>query len=973
MVLLLLIAAGCDAFLHGVPDKLPPRGGIDDGQPPVITFESPVDDAVVQGTITWTVSVEDAVSGIASVELQIDGARADTLFTAPYTIAWDTTTHADGAAILEVIATDASARANKATKRITVRVDNDPPAKPTPTVVAERHHEIEIEWPSVVDAARYVVRYGTVEARTEAPSITLDRLLACERYAIVVSALDGAPTPNRADSDPIDARTRCGGDGTFTVTQTIDRAVGQNPAAVALADFDGDRILDVAIAQARTVTIYYGEGTDGRGAGAFASLAPYAIAIVDLAEAIEVGDFNQDGIADLAVTANAGPATEGRGRVVVLLGTGANGRGDGRFAPAVVYPTGSGSRDLVSADFDRDHILDLAVTNMLSGTVTILFGGGSNGRGDGTFARSATYATSEMPGAGSPDGIAAADFNADGVIDLAAANPEVLGILIGNGDGSFRLNPDIPSPGDNSGRHVLSGDLNADGIIDLISTSRGAVSLPEGQRDLVFLGNGSKGRGDGTFREWSEVQVVSGVASLADVNHDGILDVIDSFLAVELGVGSNGRGTGTFAPPVDIGSGLADLNDVAVVDLNGDRIVDLVGADEQTGAVHVALGNGRAGRGDGTFALGTPAVPAASWDGVSRDFDTDGVLDLATIGDRDGLAIAFGIGIDGRGSGRFESPITIPFGIQDPVALVAADVDRDSAVDLAVEVGVRGEMVGEVRIVHGAADGTFQAMSSLELLDTRGSLAIVDTNADAIPDLLAADAPDVGVGPVLLAVFLGGGTGGRGDGTFARTSSLALGFAGVSIATGDFEANGIADAAVVGGTQLAIALGNGSNGRGDGTFRIGFEYVAGEAVFDLVASDFNLDGISDLALTTAPGVEVLTGNGTSGRGDGTFSFVATYPLPEPGRIRSVDVDADGIRDLVQLTKVPRGVEQQVFVAVLIGNGDGTFRDPALYETGTISLSMATRLPLVVEDFDSDGIIDLFADGNLLFGQGTFGP
>jgi len=137
-----------------------------------------------------------------------------------------------------------------------------------------------------------------------------------------------------------------------------------------------------------------------------------------------MGDFNGDGIPDLVAADSA------TGVVAVFIG-----KGDGTFAAAVDYSTGTGSKPLAVAvgDFNGDGKLDLAVALGNSASVTILMG-----KGDGTFqtARTVTTAGSALY---DPVALTVADFNHDGRLDIATANSSVgASVLLGNGDGTFQ-------------------------------------------------------------------------------------------------------------------------------------------------------------------------------------------------------------------------------------------------------------------------------------------------------------------------------------------------------------------------------------------------------------------------------------------------------------------------------------------------------------------------------------------------------
>jgi len=159
-----------------------------------------------------------------------------------------------------------------------------------------------------------------------------------------------------------------------------------------------------------------------------------------------VGDFNGDGIADVAV------ANYGNNNVSVLLGN-----GDGTFRPALNFPVGILPSAVAIGHFNGDAAQDLAVTNSLSNDVSVLLG-----NGDGTFQAPQNFGVGSAPLA-----VAVGSLNSDGVQDLAVANftSNNVSVLLGNGNGTFQAALTF-AVGTNP-ESVAVGDFNRDGVPDL--------------------------------------------------------------------------------------------------------------------------------------------------------------------------------------------------------------------------------------------------------------------------------------------------------------------------------------------------------------------------------------------------------------------------------------------------------------------------------------------------------------------------
>jgi hypothetical protein len=278
------------------------------------------------------------------------------------------------------------------------------------------------------------------------------------------------------------------GDGTFQAAQTY--AAGSLPIAMVLGDFNGDGIPDLAVANGAalppaksTVSILFGNGD-----GTFGAAAPLDDGIG--ATNIAVADFNGDGKTDI-VTANFSYDVDVRFGNVVIYESDLRvflGNGDGTFQPAKVYAAGPSPTSVTVGDFNGDGVPDLAVADAggdssrysfpVGTTVSILLG-----NGDGTFQPAQSYAVGN-----NPMYVAVGDFNGDGKLDLAVANfgSNTVSILLGNGDGTF-MTPQDYAVGSNP-LAVTIGDFNGDGIPDLAVATSAAFTL--NPTVGILLGNG---------------------------------------------------------------------------------------------------------------------------------------------------------------------------------------------------------------------------------------------------------------------------------------------------------------------------------------------------------------------------------------------------------------------------------------------------------------------------------------------------
>ncbi|HZS48622.1 MAG TPA: VCBS repeat-containing protein, partial [Blastocatellia bacterium] len=574
---------------------------------------------------------------------------------------------------------------------------------------------------------------------------------------------DGNPDIVTANSNDNNVSILLGnGNGGFSAA--VNFAVGMQPSSVVIGDFNGDSKLDIATANlgSNDISILLGNGSGGfSAANNFNSggTGPRSIAI---------GDFNRDGLYDLVVT------NRSSNNVSILLGNGV-----GSFGAASNFNVGSNPTSVVVADFNQDGIPDLAVANNSSNTTSILLGNGTGGFGAssdfnvGTGPIAAAVGDFNADGkpdlvianansndasmllntntatpisqpefvsgnklttgpalnlTEAPDQIVTADFNNDGIPDLAVLNNlGAVAIFLGKGDGTFGTRITLPSGGVSFSFAI--GDFNRDGKLDIVTGNQNNTVS-------VFLGNGT-----GSFGFPSNITTNGGAnyVAVGDFNGDGNLDIAagheqNTLTSTTISI-MLGTGTGTFGPSTDFNAGKSVFA-IAVGDFNQDGKIDLATADLQRGSVEILLGNG-----NGRF--GFPNSFSASDGPISiavADFNGDGKQDLV-VGDAVDQKISILIG---SGTGTFGLP-TFSSTNNASSVIASGDFNGDGKLDVAVP----NRSDGTVSVILGTGTGTFG--SPITFLSGGGPAAVGvgDFNRDGLLDLVVANSIDDNVSVLL--------------------------------------------------------------------------------------------------------------------------------------------------------------------------------------------------------------------------------
>jgi hypothetical protein len=323
------------------------------------------------------------------------------------------------------------------------------------------------------------------------------------------------------------------GDGTFQAGVTYP--TGDFPYNVFAADFNNDGCLDLVTVDQRAngVSVLLGvKNSNGTCAGTFGHPINTAVGSGASPSAMYIADFNGDGNMDV-VTANNGT---GINTVSVLLG-----KGTGGFAAAVQYPTGRGPIDVTVGDFNGDGVPDLAVANNIDSTVSVLLGNcvtncnsPGNGIGNGTFGPQVPYTTvtfygdeNELTAGLNPNGITTAAFNGSGILDIATSDADdFVTVLTGSGNGTFDVATGLPvnyGAGNFPAFSVGAADFYDDGLLDL--------TTPEYVDGDMSILKGVESGGSLTFSAYIPYPALGALTNpdafgVADFNNDGRLDIV---------------------------------------------------------------------------------------------------------------------------------------------------------------------------------------------------------------------------------------------------------------------------------------------------------------------------------------------------------------------------------------------------------------------------------------------------------------
>jgi hypothetical protein len=758
-----------------------------------------------------------------------------------------------------------------------------------------------------------------------------------------------------------------GSNGTFKDQTTYSTGLHSIPYAVAVADFNRDQRLDIAVANFGSNNVGIFLGTDH---GTFTSQMTFSTES-SRPRYVAAGDFNNDTIIDLVVV------NHGTNDIGIFLGD-----GRGNFASWTTFSTGFDSLpySLAIADVNHDYRLDLIVTNYGTRNVGLLLG-----QGDGLFANQTTLDAGRDS---QPYSVTVVDLNNDNHMDIVVvfSNTNKVAVLLGSGNGSFSLFGEYSTGNNSSPCSAVVGDFDNDTKLDMAVATYGSSSV------ILFLG-----RGNGIFSDASVFYTSAGLQPYAmvsgDFNNDTRLDIATvsydyNYVDIALSYKNYGFLNKITYPTTNV---YDNPKSIVAADLNNDSRPDIIVANYNTSQINIFLSYD-----NGTFSspisysTGTDTGPLSIAVG---DFNNDTQLDIVVANNKTGTVIVF----LGDGVGRLLNRTTYSTGTSAQLYYVdVGDLNKDGRLDIVVA----NQLRGAIHIFYGVGDGTLSKIQTLQLDSSVEPVwvRIADFNNDDRLDIAVVNRLEGSVGlylgyanktfvyQILFSAGAGAGPNGaaiadlNGDGRidiivniyYNRVFEVLLGYGNGAFVTttrysvgslGRPSSSTVADWNNDKRLDIIVNSCDTNNilvflGYGNGSFLTGPTYSTGSNSCPLssAAGDFNKDGLLDIvtANSNTSTIGVFLG----------YTYIngireATYSTGSTSHPRAIGfgrlTDDDGQLDVV-LANYGLGN-----VGLLQGYPNGSFTFRTTFSTGPLSFPTS----IVIDDVNNDSRQDIIVANSAL--------
>ncbi|QEH32331.1 FG-GAP repeat protein [Aquisphaera giovannonii] len=684
----------------------------------------------------------------------------------------------------------------------------------------------------------------------------------------------------------------------FAAQQTF--STGSRPLSVAMEDVNGDGLPDIIVANgsANRVSVLLNTTTPGATAPSFAAQQTFATGTSP--RRVTAADVNGDGLPDIVV------ANRSSANVSVLLNTTAAGATTPSFAAQQTFAVGTAPYAVAAADLNGDGKPDLVAANYNSGSVSVLLNTTAAGATTPSFAAQQTFSTGAIP-----QGLAIADINSDGKPDVAITNKssKALSVLLNTTATNATTLTFAARQSFATGTApyaVTAADLNGDGRPDLVVSNFASSS------DSVLLNTTAPGATAPSFAGQQTFSVGTNPydVAIADLNGDGLPDLVNALfsanaVSVILNTTSHAESTTAGVPsPSFPRSGTFSTGSspyaAKAADLNGDGLPDIITANFATNSVSVLLNTGTPGASTPSFAAGqsfsTGSIPA---DMAVADVNGDGLPDLVVANyGTTSVSVLLNTTTPGATTLTFSANQTFAAGVR-PISVAMADLNGDGRPDVLVA----NESAGSVSVLlnttaAGATTPSFSARQSFAVGSIPYSVAVADVNGDGKPDIVAANDTSGSVS-VLLNTTAAGAT----APSFAAQQTFAAGTDSMFVAAGDVNGDGKPDLAVANRSvgSVSVLLNTTATGATTPSFAARQTFAVGSHPYAAAIADVNGDGKPDLIASNAGSASVSVLLNTTTTGSTTLNFAAqqTYGAGNfPRSVAVADLNKDGWLDIL---------------------------------------------------------------------------
>ena len=734
------------------------------------------------------------------------------------------------------------------------------------------------------------------------------------------------------------------GTGIFALQDTYE--VDQSPEYAITGDFNHDGLADVIVANNRAQSISF---LAGDGAGSFALAVNTALAFRPLK--LTSGDFNNDGFLDLVglhINSDLFSYLPGRGDGTFIM---AKGEGTLLGVDSKTLKVGHTPSAIVSHDFDQDGNLDLAIGHLDSHNLLIV-----KGQGNGNF-----WLDENFYGVGAgPAEFILADFNNDTIQDIISANlnGNTVSTIVNNGDGTMHtlklrpINTDFHS--------IASADFNGDGLRDLASIK------PDSNDVQIKLRKFGQTFAPSVPLTLDFTPQFIAISDIDDSGTDDLLanDGIKNYTGVLSSADGSFQTSTTYTLSIGDNTKLAQMQSA---DFNADGFADLVITEENKEVIAYLQSNGEeilpstlqelpVGKIDDEETISITNKPSRV---IVNDFNNDTTPDLVTLNresstvtqllstpqediipladdgtrllDADGepepIIKVPSIPLDER-----YTPEVIPYPIH---AISSIDYNLDLLPDLLISRSDSHQYL----MFGGNIDGSFDSAVPYDIDLITTSLTTGDFNGDGIPDIAAI----VEDSSIILSLY------GNGDGSFRPGILQKLGsFKAQKLLSSDINGDSFTDLIIATSQRNIRFMLNDE----DGSFTTHQIRTSNSATTNLIEI---LDKETGARQVAASSPTTNLASVYTDQGGGIFSPNNRTPVIGTGSygLAAKDMNSDNILDIISLNYSASNV------TIIRGTGQGTYTSGLHYDTG------AEPIALAVEDFDNDSFYDV-ATANALY-------